>query len=673
MNPPQTLEWTGEQTLVRAPAPLPAPRRRRFERPAQVALALVPGALVLYTGFSGGGYFAGTPAVAAAALAVLLALRVALAERPFAGLSRRHAPAAAGLALFALWILVSAAWSDAPGRALVEFDRALLYLLVVVLVGSLPRHRRTMRSVLYGLAGAAVAICAAGLASRLLPGVVHTAPAVVPQRLGWPLTYWNALGLLAALGSVLCLYLACDERGSRLTRVLGAAALPILLPTLLFTFSRGAIAALTVGVITLLVLGRQRGAPSGVLAALPAGFATGETWRFDQLHGGIPKTAAAIDKGHELALIVAVCVIAAAALRFLLLPLDERLREVRVPHRPLLAAALAAAAVAVPVVLGPLHGAQALRGQVDRFSAGPEQEERSDVRSRLSDPANNGRIRHWRVALRAHADEPLRGYGAGTFQLEWAKRRSSAYTVVDGHSLYLETLAELGWVGFALLMTALVALIAGAASRCRGPDRALFAAATAVLLAWALEAGVDWMWEVPAVTIVPLALGGAALAGRSPGRARWSARALVGIGLMLLAVTPARMALSQGQLNSAVSSFKRHDCRIAVDHGLAANSALSSRAEPFEVLGYCDVRLQRPRLGVRMLEAAVRRDPHNWEVHYGLALARGAARQDPRAEARRALELNPREPLARRALARFRRGGPASWQRQALRSRISMP
>jgi Flp pilus assembly protein TadD len=130
------------------------------------------------------------------------------------------------------------------------------------------------------------------------------------------------------------------------------------------------------------------------------------------------------------------------------------------------------------------------------------------------------------------------------------------------------------------------------------------------------------------------------------------------------------MALSQAHLNSAVSAFERRDCRHAVGEALAANSALSARPEPFEVLGYCDARLGRPRLGVTMFESAVRRDPDNWELHYGLALTRAAAGLDPRPEARRTLKLNPREPRARRALAGFRHGHRAAWRRQAARSPI---
>ena len=59
-----------------------------------------------------------------------------MASRPFDGWSPALALASGALALLAIWTLASAAWSDAPVRALTEFDRTLLYALVLVLTGS---------------------------------------------------------------------------------------------------------------------------------------------------------------------------------------------------------------------------------------------------------------------------------------------------------------------------------------------------------------------------------------------------------------------------------------------------------------------------------------------------------------------------------------------------------
>lgn len=649
------------------------PAAGRAERVADLLTALVPGALVIYTAFSAGGYFAGTSAVAAVVVALLLALRILIASRPLPGPSLPLALAIGALSLFSAWVLLSVAWSDAAGRALVEFDRALLYVLVLALVGTLPRSRATARMLVLGLAAAAVTVCGAALLSRVLPEVVSSTPTVLPQRLSWPLTYWNALGLLAALGTVLCFYLSCDERGGRVTRILGAAALPVLLPTLLFTFSRGAIAAVVLGVLSFLMLGRPRGALAAVVAAAPAAIATVQAWDSTALQHAQLNTPAAVSQGHKLALVVALCVLGAMVLRTVLLPLDGRLARLRVRPRvrgALLVGCAATLVAGVAVALGPLNAVGWTRDQVDR--AGATVAERTDVRDRLSNPGNRGRVQHWRVALAAHADQALHGYGAGTYQLQWAQRRPGSFIVVDGHSLYFETLSELGWVGLGLLSAALLAILAGLAARIRGPDRALYAALAAVFLTWALHAGMDWDWEMPVVTLLALASGAVALgAPRRPGPApsRWLRLALA-LGLLALAVTPLKMALSQTHLRAGVDALKRDQCGRAVDEALASNAALGARPEPFEILGYCDVRLGRERLGVRMLQAAVRRDPHSWEPHYGLALVRAAAGLDPRQEALTARRLDPHERLTRAAVRNFSGSNRARWRRLSLRSEL---
>ena len=66
----------------------------------------------------------------------------------------------------------------------------------------------------------------------------------------------------------------------------------------------------------------------------------------------------------------------------------------------------------------------------------------------------SNRYAYWKVALRTFADHPLIGVGSGGFQAEWLRERPFREPVRDAHSLYLETLAELGLVGFALLRAA---------------------------------------------------------------------------------------------------------------------------------------------------------------------------------------------------------------------------
>jgi O-antigen ligase len=618
-------------------------------------------------------------AVAAILTCAALILRATLAEHPLGGLSAWGIAGGAMLLAFAGWILMSQAWSDAPARALIESDRAFLYALVCLLFVTVPRSARNVRVILWGFAGAAVAVCAVGLASRVLPDLVPTSPNVANERLAYPITYWNALGMLAALGILACSHLAASEREPRVARVLGAAALPLLAVTLFFTFSRGAIAVVAISLIVYLALARPRGFPSMLLASAPPTLvAVSVAYGADMLATNTPTAPAAAGQAHRVAIVTGLAVIAAALIRTALLRLDTRLERVRLGGSNWRWVAISTAAVALLLAAGAalmLDAPQRLERQYDRFMSGEEVKNPRDARRRLTDAANNGRLDHWRVALDTFERQPLKGRGAGTYELEWARERPTQFTVIDGHSLYLETLAELGVVGLALLAGALLIIGAGTAVRIRGPDRALYAAIFAMVLAWLIHAGIDWDWEMPVITLWLFALGGAVLA-RPAGEARRLGdparlgRVVAGIVALGCAVVPVLVYISQHHLDRSVGSFERGDCAGAVDGALAATAALPVRPEPFEILGYCDVRLGRPELGVRAMEEAVERDPKAWQLRYGLAVVRGAAGRDPRAQARLALRLNPRAPLAQDAVRRFRTSDPQKWRRRALGARL---
>jgi hypothetical protein len=227
----------------------------------------------------------------------------------------------------------------------------------------------------------------------------------------------------------------------------------------------------------------------------------------------------------------------------------------------------------------------------------------------------------------------------------------------------------------ALLAIALLTIVGAFVLRARGPDRAMYAALAAMAVAWLIHSGLDWDWEMPAVTLWLFALGGLAL-GRSPGEPRALGRparplrVALGFACAVLAIAPAQIYLSQKALDRGVEAFKAGDCPTAVDEAITSTETLSVRPEPFEILGYCDVRLGRPKLGVRAMAEAVERDPGDWRFHYGLGLVRGAAGMSPKAALRQALRLNPREQLARDARVVFRTNDPREWKRRALSARL---
>jgi hypothetical protein len=652
-------------------------------RPGRSAAVVVPLALIageLWLTFEAGGFFAGTTAIAAIGVGLALGAWVALVRRPRDGLTPPLAAAIAALALFAVWTFASKGWSGAGARALLEFDRALLYALAVAVFALAAAAPVVRRGVPRAIAGALAIACGCGLVTRLLPDVWPVAADLEFERLSFPITYWNAQGAMAALAIVACLHLACSVREPLAVRALAAGAVPVVATALLFTFSRGGIWVAPIGVVAYLLLARPRGAVAALLAiAPPTAVALLVAYGADAVVEEIAPTAAGIDEGYGAALVVAGCALAAAALLVALRPLDARIarwqpppasRGIQLAVATALVLALAATAVAA-------DAPGLARDQVDRLSSATFVNGTGDSRQRLTSLADNGRVDQWRVAIDAFGDEPVRGAGAGTYALLWTSGRDTDQDVTDGHSLYLEVLAELGAIGLALLAVALACLLA--APRIRGPDRGAGAASVALLLTWGVHAGIDWDWELPALTLPVLAFAattaarpGAPEPRRATGQPALAPRVLAAVAVLALLVVPLAIARSQSRLDTATAALRAGDCREAIASARASSDALSWRAEPLQIVALCQARLGHVPAAIASMQAALRRDPHNWRVLHGLAILQAAEGRDPRPLLREALRRNPRSGLLRRAIARFDTEQPDAWRQRALTAPVPL-
>jgi O-antigen ligase len=645
----------------------------------EAALALLPGAMLAYFAFNGGGYFPATQGFAASVLAVALALRIALVRDPFAGFNRWLAVAVGALSLYTLWTLVSGSWSTSgTARPLLETGRSLLYLLALVLVGSVPRTSARMRWMLRGLAASAVLVCAIGLVTRLLPHTWPIAPNVGQERLSYPLTYWNALGLVAAIAVILCLHLTTTRRERAAAQILGAAAIPLAAVTLYFTFSRGGIAACAIGSAAYLVLARPRALVGGLLAAVPASaIAVARAYGSHALSSTQPASAAAVIEGRHVALVLAACIVGAGMLRAVTLPLDARIGRLALPARarvPVMRAAWAGAVVAVLAVAVAASTSHTLSRQYHRFVNGDVVSTGGDVRARLTDPGNNHRLDQWRVAVKAWRADPVEGQGAGTYELAWDRRRPYFFVIHDAHSLYLETMTELGLAGLVLLAVALLAILARLATRATGARRSLYAAAFSIGLAWALHAGVDWDWEMPAVTAWLFLVGGAALATPARlARARRvppAGRVVLVCLVAALALFPARLAVSDSRLSEAFDAFAKGDCPAAEARAADSLAAVSARPEPYAIRGYCRLAEGRPAPAVRAMQQAIDRDPGDPAYRYGMALARARAGLDPRPAVVQARLRDPRNRLYAETLVAFSITPASRWSAVAARAPV---
>jgi hypothetical protein len=190
----------------------------------------------------------------------------------------------------------------------------------------------------------------------------------------------------------------------------------------------------------------------------------------------------------------------------------------------------------------------------------------------------------------------------------------------------------------------------------------------------AVHAGVDWDWELAAVSLWVFALAGVALArttrrrSEGSGSLMWALRAGVGALCLVLAVGAVRMLVSADNLARATDAYRAGDCREARAGAKASLAALDSQPQAAAILGYCDALGGRERAAISQMQHAASLDPRHWRYRYGLAIVRGMAGLDPRHDLARARRLNPRSELWRDPLtARLADARPAGWRSLAAR------
>lgn len=465
---------------------------------ARLVLLAGPTALAFFSG----GYFDEARTWAGLGAWVLVVVGLLLAPRP---LPRRRDAwlALGGLALLAAWTLLSTVWAPIAGNAWAAGQIAFLYLgallAAVVLIGSVG----VQRLVEPALAAGTVIVIGYGLAGRLVPGLLHFMSSVSAQgRLEQPLTYWNAMGEVAAIGLVLCVRVAGDVTRAVRLRTASAAGAAVLGVGLYLSFSRGALFACAAGLVTLVIAaGRREQLRATLLCSAAAALAAAACAPFagvTSLHGTIS------DREREGAIVLAALVLVAlvAALGQRLAIRRERPAALGLPRRtPLVAVGLIGVGLALAIVVGAKEtsaGSRPLPGGATRLAT-----------------LQSNRYAYWRVALRAFAVQPVHGVGAGGWSVYWLRWRTVSEFAQDAHSLPLQVLAELGVVGLALLAVFLAGVALAAARGLRVSSLAVGPVAGSVV--YIVHSPLDWDWQMPAVTLIAIVMAGALLAiGEAP-------------------------------------------------------------------------------------------------------------------------------------------------------------
>jgi O-Antigen ligase len=640
---------------------------RRYGATAAVAVT------TLWLGYQSGGYSLLERAPFAIAVWWAVILAVILRFWPRAAVPRAALVALGLLAGFAAWTAASMLWAPSVEDALLEFDRVTLYLgVLTVAVVAVPRGTASRWA--DGLAIGIVGVAVIALVSRLFPGSfsLRGLPDFLPAartRLSFPVDYWNGLGILIGLSFPLLLRAALDARNA-VVRGLALAPLPAVTAALYLTASRGGFGTAVLGAIVLVVLAadRWRALAALAIALLGSAGAIAMLLGRHELVDGPVDSAAAESQGRSAALLL-LALGAAVAIAW---TLASRLLPEGIRLRPRLARALAATGVAVvatAVVLSdPLERFDTFR-QVPTQLAAPADPDESFVRAHLLSGNGSGRWQFWTSAVDEFQTAPLEGRGAGTYESWWAEHASFSYFVRDAHSLYLETLGELGLVGLFLLGGALVTGVVAGFSRLPRAEpgmRTTIAALLGALFGFLFGAAVDWVWELTAVSAVGIATlglltGPGTLADNpAPTRVRRRTRGDARFALAVGGLVAAWIVL-WAQVLPLLSDIKIRDSQAAVRAGdtddALSDAQAARRLQPWAAAPHLQLALVLEREDLeqdgdfsaarRQIEQAIERDRRNWNLWLVKSRLETFAGR-PRAAAEsyeRARSLNPRSPL----------------------------
>ena len=396
-----------------------------------------------------------------AALLALVAVAVVYALRRR---GRPPAPAAYALAA-ALAVLAgaSALWSAAPRLTVGRAGAFALVLLAAAALAYGATRREAVEAILQGVLLGAAAIAVAGLLvlafryDRAVQAATTVSPARYQGLGGGP----NMAPMALAIATPLALHFASAARATVL-RVAAAAAGVLLLGSIAFSGSRGALAAAFagLGVYALVAAnGRRRLVLVGVAAALAAG-----TLAVSQL----PSTAATNPPE----------------------PTGQDPNPARVTPAP-------------GYIDANLQG---LRLQDDIGHPGVRGETPRDERTLIG---SSGRTEAWRGALGLVADRPIAGYGFGTEDRTFVDRYVFFNSNVPENS-YIGILLQLGIVGLVLLVLLVSALLRPAL---RARDEVAAAATAAFAAAAVLGLFQSYLYAAGNVATAPAWVAGfAALA-----------------------------------------------------------------------------------------------------------------------------------------------------------------
>jgi O-Antigen ligase len=438
-----------------------------------------------------------------------VALAAALGAGVLAGLPRpapgREALVALGLfAAFVCWSGLSILWSIEPDRSWDYFNRGLGYLGFAVVGLALGAYvPRAPRAWAYALSVVLALALAWALLGKAVPALGSESGRIA--RLSEPIGYWNALALLFDMALPLALWLAARREHPHWLRAAGVVYVYALVVGLLLTYSRGGVGAAAVAVAAWLVLGRPRVESA---AALLLGGSAGlgvAVWAFSRpgLSEDLQAHSVRVHDGAWFAVVFTLATVAVGAVGYAGSIVEER-RPLTADRRRLVGrAALAVLAAGACVAVVALVVESKPQGWFREFTVQPTNPSQTVGPGRLANVSSTSRWQWWKEAWQAFEEQPLRGTGAGTFELTHRLLRSNSIVVTEPHNVPLQFLSETGVVGFLLALGSVGAAAVGVAGTLRGPpgpDRVAAVALGVLGLAYLVHSILDFDWDFVAVT-----------------------------------------------------------------------------------------------------------------------------------------------------------------------------
>ncbi len=690
-------------------APAPAPSNGGSEPRATAARTagaraelwwptlLIAAVFCLITFSAKGGLNPESMAAAEIALTLFTGLVIAACVilAPPAGRTYGLWPAGLLLAFTALTAL-SIVWSVQPDHSWQDAGRMLAYSGVfgagVALVRVTPSR---WPAVLGGLTLAAVIVCAYALCTKVFPSL---APSDTFARLSEPYGYWNAVGLTAAMGVICCMWLGARRDGHALLRALAYPAMGLLLLTLVLAYSRGALAALAIGLLLWFCITplRLRGAALLIAGLLGAGAAA--AWDFSR-HAlsseGVP-LAERSTAGHQLgALVLAMLVLLSVVGIAIGFSTDRRAPSLRARRRAGIALLAIVALVALAFVGALAHSHRGLTGSVSHaFNSltNPNAKPPPNTPGRLTAVASV-RARYWKEAFQVFEAHPVLGAGAEGYATAHLRYETETLQVRHAHGFLVQTLADLGLIGLFLALALLLTWLS-AAGRCTHPfnrswtswrtwrelrsgarpgwrrlrdgeltrytpERVGMLSMLCIVVVFGAHSLVDWTWYVPGDACVALLCAGW-LAGRGPlypapaPRSQSPAAQMPQPGSARRRYVPARPSYARMCVAGAVIAL----ALLAAWSQWQPQRAEGARQEALVLLA------SDPRAASAEASHAVALDPLSVEALFTLSRVQQVAGRPAlaRATLERAVRLQPSNPQAWLALGRYElaNGDPSS-------------